>query len=115
MKRSAGPNNTPRALCRCALASSMLLALPVSFAQNNPVQNTRNEAVSKSILERGKNNGKNASMGVFIPNLPLSGFLASYNSKDSEERIAAHTFLLGVSDATEGKVWCSYYKFKSIT
>ncbi|MCL2589291.1 MAG: hypothetical protein FWD67_00080 [Betaproteobacteria bacterium] len=39
--------------------------------------------------------------------MPLKGFLASYKSERVDERNAAFAFLLGVADATEGKMWCS--------
>jgi len=115
MKRSAGLDNAPRALCCCVLASFMLLVSPAALAQSNPVQKAEDESASKSILERMRLNGNNGPGGIFIPNLSVRDFLASYYSKDPEERLIAYAFLFGISDATEGKIWCSYYKFKSIT
>jgi hypothetical protein len=52
---------------------------------------------------------------IFVVNLSLKRFLASYQSEDTAERSAAHAFLLGVLDATEGTVWCDYHQYKSIT
>jgi hypothetical protein len=53
--------------------------------------------------------------GIFVVNLSLKRCLASYQSEDEAERGAAHAFLLGVLDATEGTAWCSYRQYKSTT
>ena len=98
------------------LALSLLLALPPAFAQDSPQQDAKDEPVPRSILERKRLiSGNSGSGGIFIPDLSVRDFLASYNSEDPEEQIVAYAFLLGLSDATEGKVWCGYYRFKSIT
>jgi hypothetical protein len=52
---------------------------------------------------------------IFVVDLSLKRFLASYRSKDATEQGAAHAFLLGVLDATEGTAWCDYRQYKSIT
>ena len=51
-------------------------------------------------------------------NVNITGeqFLASWNNKTNErERIKADMYLLGVLDATEGKLWCGYHRLKSIS
>jgi hypothetical protein len=42
-------------------------------------------------------------------------FFAAYTSKDDSERQRAHLYLLGVQDATEGRLWCDYKTLKTIT
>jgi len=44
---------------------------------------------------------------IFAPNLPLWRFLVSYYSNDLREQRVAYSFLLGVADTTERKLWCS--------
>jgi SRSO17 transposase len=51
-------------------------------------------------------------------NVNLTGdqFLASWHNWENErERIKADMYLLGVLDATEGKLWCGYHRVKSIS
>lgn len=48
-------------------------------------------------------------------NLTAGQFFKSYMSNDSSERKSAELYLLGVMDATEGKSWCDYRTFKTIT
>lgn len=57
------------------------------------------------------------SQSLIIENNDLSGldFFATYSSKNVNERRLAEMYLLGVMDATEGKGWCSYKAFKTIT
>jgi hypothetical protein len=69
------------------------------------------------LVEKGRAGKQVIRQGedIFVPNLSLRHFLSSYSNKISEEQIVAYAFLLGVSDATEGKIWCSYKIFKTIT
>ena len=48
-------------------------------------------------------------------NLTAARFWQAYNSADDTDKYAARFFLLGVMDATEGKTWCSYQQFKTIS
>jgi hypothetical protein len=48
-------------------------------------------------------------------NIPLRYFLASYQSADPKEQNLAYAFLLGVTDATEGRTWCSPDGYKPDT
>ncbi|ANR77083.1 hypothetical protein BBB57_01710 [Kosakonia sacchari] len=49
-------------------------------------------------------------------NMSGERFFNAWTSKSNErERIKADLYLLGVLDTTEGTVWCSYRRFKSIT
>lgn len=48
-------------------------------------------------------------------NLRAEQFFKSYMSNDARERENAELYLLGVMDATEGKSWCDYRTFKTIT
>lgn len=48
-------------------------------------------------------------------NLTTAKFFRSFTSKDADERKSAKLYLLGVLDATEGKSWCDYRRFKTIT
>ena len=48
-------------------------------------------------------------------NLRAEQFFKSYMSDDPRERENAELYLLGVMDATEGKSWCDYRTFKTIT
>jgi Rap1a immunity proteins len=47
--------------------------------------------------------------------LTAKQFFKSYTSDDAEERKHAELYLLGVMDASEGKAWCDYRTFKTIT
>lgn len=42
-------------------------------------------------------------------------FYRSFASPDEATRDKADLYLLGVMDLTEGKVWCEYRKFKTVT
>jgi hypothetical protein len=42
-------------------------------------------------------------------------FYRSFSSPDEATRDKADLYLLGVMDLTEGKVWCEYRKFKTVT
>ena len=48
-------------------------------------------------------------------NLRAEHFLKLYMSNDANERKNAELYLLGVMDATEGRSWCDYRTFKTIT
>jgi hypothetical protein len=48
-------------------------------------------------------------------NLKAKKFLEEIVSTDMDRREMANVYLLGVMDATEGKVWCDYKTFKTIT
>lgn len=48
-------------------------------------------------------------------NLRAGQFFKSYMSNDAREREHAELYLLGVMDAAEGKSWCDYRTFKTIT
>ena len=48
-------------------------------------------------------------------NLSARQFFKSYMSTDANERTNAELYLLGVMDTTEGKNWCDYRTFKTIT
>jgi hypothetical protein len=48
-------------------------------------------------------------------NLSADTFFTAYMSKNLMERRYAEMYLLGVLDATEGRVWCDYQHFKTIT
>lgn len=54
---------------------------------------------------------------LFIENINLSAkdFSIAYMSKSEAERRYAELYFLGVLDATEGTLWCSYKKFKTDT
>lgn len=47
--------------------------------------------------------------------LTAQHFFKSYMSADADERKSAELYLLGVMDATEGRTWCNYRTFKTIT
>ena len=48
-------------------------------------------------------------------NLTAQHFFKSYMSNSADERKNSELYLLGVMDATEGKSWCDYRTFKTIT
>lgn len=48
-------------------------------------------------------------------NLSGKDFFRFFSSKDEAERERARLYLLGVQDVSEGKLWCDYKKFKTIT
>ncbi|WP_089729699.1 Rap1a/Tai family immunity protein [Candidatus Thiosymbion oneisti] len=54
-------------------------------------------------------------MTVDSVNLTAQKFFRSYMSKDADERKNAELYLLGVMDTTEGKSWCDYRTFKTVT
>lgn len=48
-------------------------------------------------------------------NLQAKTFLDEFVSADDKARKAARLYLLGVMDATEGRIWCDYKTLKTIT
>ena len=48
-------------------------------------------------------------------NLTAQHFFKSFMNDAPDERKNAELYLLGVMDATEGKSWCDYRTFKTIT
>lgn len=42
-------------------------------------------------------------------------FYRSFSSPDETARDKADLYLLGVMDLTEGRVWCEYRRFKTVT
>jgi hypothetical protein len=94
----------------------LLTSLP-SFAQKKPepVSGEVQESMLVWKMPFSKKPFTVSGKDIFVVNLPLKRFLASYRSEDEAERGAAHAFLLGVLDATEGTVWCSYRQYKSTT
>jgi len=47
--------------------------------------------------------------------LTFKSFMEDYESQDSDSIRNASVYLFGVIDATEKKIWCDFWKFKSIT
>ncbi|MDR0673380.1 MAG: hypothetical protein LBF93_06925 [Zoogloeaceae bacterium] len=95
----------------------LLSASLLSFAQEKP--EPESGEVQESMLVWKMPFSKKiftvSGRDIFVVNLSLKRFLASYRSEDEAERGAAHAFLLGALDATEGTVWCSYRQYKSAT
>jgi hypothetical protein len=92
--------------------------LPKPLVQDGSAQDTKDEALQESILiEAGVAGERVIRQGadIFVPNLPMKRFMASYHNKQPEEQEVAYAFLLGVADATETKRWCSYRRFKTLT
>jgi hypothetical protein len=48
-------------------------------------------------------------------NLSAEAFWQAYTSSVRADKYAARHYLLGVMDATEGKTWCSYQQFKTLS
>jgi hypothetical protein len=47
--------------------------------------------------------------------LSVDTFYRAFSSPDDATREKAYLYLLGVQDLTEGRVWCEYRKFKTVT
>jgi hypothetical protein len=113
------PGNVHKSFCRAALTLSLLLALPNAVAQGSPAKNAKNDQFQDSLLARKGFLGEIYELRggkIFEPgHTPLRTFLASYRSEKTEEKNAAFSFLLGVTDATEGKMWCAHDEYKSST
>jgi len=93
--------------------------LSSTFVQNDSIPASKYDPYKKNITLTGEGltNEWVVKQGdnIFVPSLSLRHFLIPYKSNGMEERSTAYAFLLGVVDATEGKTWCGYYRFKSIT
>jgi hypothetical protein len=94
----------------------LLASLP-SFAQEKPEPESGEVQESMLVWKMpfSKKSFTVTGKDIFVVSLSLKRFLASYRSEDEVERGAAHAFLLGVLDATEGTVWCGYRQYKSAT
>lgn len=47
--------------------------------------------------------------------LSVESFYRAFSSPDDATREKAYLYLLGVQDLTEGRVWCEYRRFKTVT
>jgi len=63
-----------------------------------------------TVVGMGNSNITNNSV-----NLTVNEFFESYISKNKVHREKAELYMLGVMDSTEGRTWCSYSMFKTIT
>jgi hypothetical protein len=109
-----------RSLCCTALAMLLLMALSSAFAQGKSAKSTKDDLFQDSLL-----GGKGFGGDIYIyhdrhiftngPMMPLKRFLVSYRSEETDERNAAFAFLLGITDATEGKIWCNRDNYTSNT
>lgn len=57
----------------------------------------------------------NQSIVIENTNLKAREYMDALMSKSLNERRYAELYLLGVLDATEGRAWCDYQKYKTIT
>lgn len=77
------------------------------------------EATAMPIQEDCGCMGKTALQGrnIFLngSNLSLKRFMEYYSSPKPVEQNIANAFLLGVVDATEGKIWCDYRLLKTVS
>ena len=58
---------------------------------------------------------KSELISIDSNNLSTEVFWRAYTSNLPADKYAARHYLLGVMDATEGKSWCSYQQFKTIS
>ena len=58
---------------------------------------------------------KSELISIDSNNLSAETFWQAYTSKLPADKYAARHYLLGVMDATEGKTWCSYQQFKTLS
>ena len=58
---------------------------------------------------------KSEVISIDSTSLSAEAFWRSYTSSVQADKYAARYYLLGVLDATEGKSWCSYQQFKTIS
>ena len=58
---------------------------------------------------------KSELISIDSNNLSAEPFWRAYTSNLPADKNAARYYLLGVMDATEGKTWCSYQQFKTIS
>ena len=54
-------------------------------------------------------------ISIHSNNLSAEMFWRAYTSNLHADKYAARHYLLGVMDATEGKTWCSYQQFKTLS
>lgn len=47
--------------------------------------------------------------------LSVETFYSAFSSPDNVTREKAYLYLLGVQDLTEGRIWCEYRQFKTVT
>jgi hypothetical protein len=47
--------------------------------------------------------------------LSVESFYQAFSSPDDSTREKAYLYLLGVQDLTEGRAWCEYRRFKTVT
>ena len=64
---------------------------------------------SPSVFERS------GLISIDSNNLSAEAFWQAYTSPLRADKYAARYYLLGVMDATEGKTWCSYQQFKTLS
>jgi hypothetical protein len=55
------------------------------------------------------------SLGSDSVNLSGRDFFRSYSSPDKPESEKARLYMLGVTDSSEGRVWCDYKHFETAT
>ena len=48
-------------------------------------------------------------------NLSAKTFIVEFVNPSPDKRAIARLYMLGVMDATEGRVWCDYKSFKTVT
>jgi hypothetical protein len=58
---------------------------------------------------------KSELVSIDSNNLSAEAFWQAYTSNLQADKYAARHYLLGVLDATEGKTWCSYQQFKTLS
>ena len=58
---------------------------------------------------------KSELISIDSNNLSAEDFWRAYTSPLQADKYAARYYLLGVMDATEGKAWCSYQQFKTLS
>lgn len=88
----------------------MLVVLTLT-ALLTPAMNAAAESISNSTFPKDTNL-------LWPANVNLSGekFVKAWRSgEENPERLKADLYLLGVLDATEGKIWCDYKTLKIFT
>ena len=68
-----------------------------------------------SAVESAQRSAEPDRITVDSVNLTAQHFFKSFMSDVPDERKNAELYLLGVMDVTEGKSWCDYRTFKTIT
>ncbi|MBU0854578.1 MAG: hypothetical protein KKF76_19665 [Gammaproteobacteria bacterium] len=84
----------------------LVIAVPLLLLSIFP---TSHAVESPSVFE------KSELISIDSNNLSAEAFWRSYTSTLQADKYAARYYLLGVMDATEGKTWCSYQQFKTIS